>query len=208
MSCWVLSRFMNQKQKRFMNHFKLRGVVTQGILICPFFFFSYPMPIFSTSPISLTLLLWDVTSLIQPVHILTAHPHQGKPKKIKPKLRMCIFQQRSGGNGFCISGPDFCKELRKALERSIKCTPSQTERREIFTYMIQQQSKNQHKLEREKHHLGLRRLKSSFQLCHWSCCYSLEKVYSPRTPSFSGYKMESFEELVHVKTRVGRGLII
>lgn len=128
------------------------------------------MPIFSTLPISLTLLLRDVTSLIQPVRILTANPHQRKPKKIKPKLRMCIFQQRSGGNGLCISGPDFCMELRKALERSIKCMPSQTERREIFTYMIQQQSKNQHKLEWEKHHLGIRRLKSSSQLRHWPCC--------------------------------------
>ena len=68
-----------------------------GIITLPFF--SYPMPIFSALPTSLMLLLQDVKSLTQPIRILTAHPCQGKPKKIKSKLRMCIFQQRSVGGG-------------------------------------------------------------------------------------------------------------
>lgn len=191
LSCWMLSRFMNLIQ--------VKGSSCAWNNYTSFFYYS--MPIFSALPISLTLLLQDVTILIQPIHIVTAHPRQGKPKKIKPKLRMCIFQQRSGGkwslhlsNRFLHGTQEGIGKTpqRKASKKGwkklsfqpnmIKYTPSQTERRESLTYMILQQSKTQHKPEWENT-TWESRLRSSSRLCHQPRCQSLEKIYSLGPPA-------------------------
>lgn len=163
-------------------------------------FFSHSTPILSALPISLTLLLQEVTILIQPIHIVTAHPCQGKPKKIKPKLRMCIFQQ-SGGKWSLHFSNRFLHGTQKGIGKKpqrkvgkkgwkkssfqpnmIKYTPSQTERRESLTYMIPRQSKTQHKPEWENT-TQESRLRSSSQLCHQPRCQSLGKIYSLGPPA-------------------------
>ena len=162
MSCWVLSRFMNLIQV------KRRSYAWNNYT--SFFFLSHAYFLCFANISNASLTGCQEPHPAHPYTHSTSMPGETKEDKIQTQNVYFSTKKCGGGNGFCISGTDFCMELRKVLKRSSKDMSSQTERREILTYTIQQQSKNQHKLEWGKHDLGISRLKSSSRLCHQPCC--------------------------------------